>query len=204
MGSAHRGEAGFSLVELAIVVAVVLAVMVVATPSIVNMIYNVRLRSSAYELAGLMQAARTQAIRDNQYLYICYQTTTDNRTQAWIATGNACTAPAATDRQVQLGGSVLITTSGGPAGLTSLLDFSPPTASLVSAKPAFNSRGLPCYVAGSRCDNIVSSATSSQMVSYILYLSDSRPVGANGWMAVTVSPAGRMRLWTYSGSGWAN
>jgi prepilin-type N-terminal cleavage/methylation domain-containing protein len=195
-------ESGFTMVELIIVVAVVLAVTAMATPKVLQMIYNVRLRSSAYELSGLMQAARTQAIRDNKYLYLCYKVI-QNRTRAWVAADNTCSAPGANDQQVQMGGNVTITTSGAPSGLNStLLSFSPPTGVLVTAKPAFNSRGLPCYLSSGRCSSIYAGAFSSQTVSYILYLTDSRPVGANGWAAVAISPAGRMQVWSYRGNSW--
>ncbi len=201
MSLPRKGESGFSLVELLIVVAVVLAVAVMATPKVLQMIYNVRLRSSAYELSGLMQTARTQAIRDNKYLYVCYKSI-ENSTRAWVAVDNTCSAPGATDQQIQLGGNVTIVTAGAPSGLTSQLGFSAPSGALVTAKPAFNSRGLPCYLSASRCNNIYNGLAMAQTVSYLVYLTDNRPVGANGWAAVSVSPAGRMQVWSYKGSAW--
>jgi Tfp pilus assembly protein FimT len=202
MSLRRKRESGFSIVELLIVVAVVITVTAMATPKVLEMIYNVRLRSSAYELSGLMQGARTQAVHDNKYLYVCYKSI-ENRTRVWVAADNTCTAPGASDEQVQLGGNVKIVASGAPAGLNStLLSFTPPSGVLTTAKPAFNSRGLPCYLVSGRCSSIYAGAFSSQTVSYILYLTDSRPLGANGWAAVAVSPAGRMQVWSYRDTSW--
>ncbi len=202
MSLRRKGESGFSLIELLIVVAVVLAVTVMATPKVLQVIYNVRLRSSAYELSGLMQAARTQAVRDNKYLYVCYKAL-QNRTRAWVAPDNTCNAPGANEQQIQLGGNVTIVTAGAPTGLTTaVLGFSPPTGALITAKPAFNSRGLPCYLNASRCNSIYNGIAIAQTVSYLVYLTDNRLVGANGWAAVSVSPAGRMQVWTYTGASW--
>ena len=196
-----KHESGFSLIEVLIVVAVTLIVAAMVTPSVLQMIYNVRLRSSAYELSGLMQAARTQAIRDNKYYYVCYNTVS-NATVAWVSANNTCTAPAATDQQAQMGSNVSIVTSGAPSGLSTNLSFSAPTGILVSAKPAFGARGLPCYVSSNRCNSIYSGGAIAQTVSYITYLTDTRPIEANGWAAVAISPAGRLQVWTYNGRAW--
>lgn len=199
-----KRQRGFSLIELIVVVAVILAVSALAAPKFLNAIYNIRLRSSAFELSGMLQAVRMQAVQDNRYYYLCYAAN-NGVTQAWVsATGTCGTAPAATDKQVQLGGNVRIVTSGAPAGIGSVLSFPAPTSVLVTAKPAFGARGLPCYVSGSVCKTIAVTLSGNQVACYLLYLTDTRPVGSNGWAAVSVSPAGRMQVWTYNGSNWGH
>ena len=66
---------GFTLVELLIVVAIALTVAAVALPSVLNSIYNVRLRAAANEVAGLLQQAHFRAIRDNTYYPVRSATT---------------------------------------------------------------------------------------------------------------------------------
>src|SRR5713101_1325369 len=62
----RRGRtSGFSLLEIVIVVFVVLVVMAIAVPNVLLAVANVRLRSSAGDLAGLMQQARILAARTN-------------------------------------------------------------------------------------------------------------------------------------------
>ncbi len=201
---ANRSK-GFSLVELVVAMAVVLIVSAIAAPKVMNSIYNMRLRSSAYEMSGLMQAARMQAVRDNTYYYICYGTS-NNITQAWITNDGTCASSSltATVKQVQFGGTVTVTTSGAPStsNLTGQLSFTPTTGAVATANPAFGPRGVPCYVVSSRCDNIVTVGGSTQTVSYILYETDTRTSGSNGWAAITVSPSGRTQVWMYSGTSW--
>jgi hypothetical protein len=56
---------------------------------------------------------------------------------------------------------------------------------------SFNSRGLPC--AGS-CNSISGG--------FVYYFSDSRPWGKPGWAAISITPAGRIKVWTWSGTAW--
>jgi type IV fimbrial biogenesis protein FimT len=196
---------GFSILELVVAMAIVLIIAAIAVPKVINSIYSMRLRSSAYELSGLMQAARMQAVRDNTYYYVCYGTSS-NITRAWITSDGTCASSSltATVKQVQFGGNVTIATSGAPStsNLTGQLSFTPTTGAVASANPAFGPRGVPCYVVSSRCDNIVTVSGSTQTVSFILYETDTRSSGSNGWAAVTVSPSGRTQVWMYSGSTW--
>jgi prepilin-type N-terminal cleavage/methylation domain-containing protein len=203
--SKAKRSKGFSIVELVVAMAVVLIISAIAMPKVVNSIYSMRLRSSAYELSGLMQAARMQAVRDNTYYYVCYATS-NNITQAWITNDGTCPSSSltATVKQVQFGGNVTISSSSIPnaSNLTGQLSFTPTTGSVASAKPAFGPRGVPCYVVSSRCDNIVTVGGSTQTVSFILYQTDARTSGSNGWAALTVSPSGRTQVWMYSGTTW--
>ncbi len=57
--------AGFSLIELLIVVFVVMVVAAIAVPNVLLAVANLRLRSSAGDLAGLMQQARIMAAKNN-------------------------------------------------------------------------------------------------------------------------------------------
>jgi hypothetical protein len=46
------------------------------------------------------------------------------------------------------------------------------------------------------CQNFV----GGNYVSYLYFAND--PSSSNGWIAVSVSPAGRIRMWTWNGSAW--
>src|SRR5690606_10966940 len=62
---ARRRGAGFSLIELMVVVAVVAILAVVAYPSLTSVVNSNRLASNANELVASLQHARSEAIRGN-------------------------------------------------------------------------------------------------------------------------------------------
>src|SRR6266852_856094 len=62
----HRDRVGgVSLLELMIVMFIVMVVAAIAVPNVLLAVANVRLRSSAGDLAGLMQQARIMAAKNN-------------------------------------------------------------------------------------------------------------------------------------------
>jgi len=142
----RKREGGFSLVELVIVVVVVLIVAAMAMPSFINMIYNIRLRSSAQTVAGMMQTCRMQAVRDNTFYFVRTKQV-GNATFVWVSKSATSTAPQADEPQAVLGNGIVTSTSppSEPSvGYT-------PIAFALNKIPAFNARGLPCFSAGAKC-----------------------------------------------------
>jgi prepilin-type N-terminal cleavage/methylation domain-containing protein len=68
--SANRSQRGFSLVELMCVVAIMSLLASVSWPAIVGLVSGNRLTNNAYELSGLMQAARTTAMTQHTYVWL--------------------------------------------------------------------------------------------------------------------------------------
>ncbi|MCG8908887.1 MULTISPECIES: GspH/FimT family pseudopilin [Pseudomonas] len=66
-----KGSAGFTLVELMIVVSVVAIFASIAVPSFSTVITNSRLQSASNELASLIQFARSAAVQNNQSMNLC-------------------------------------------------------------------------------------------------------------------------------------
>ena len=56
---------GFSLTELAVVLALVLVAAAFAVPNVARVVANIRLRGSASDLSGLLQRARLTAVQNN-------------------------------------------------------------------------------------------------------------------------------------------
>src|ERR1700686_485756 len=72
-----RGNAaseGFSLVEIIVVLAIVLLLAGVAFPIFTKISYNIRLKSAATNISGLMQQARILAARQNAVYTIAIPT----------------------------------------------------------------------------------------------------------------------------------
>ncbi len=197
MKFSRRREGGFSLLELIIVLVVILIVSALAVPNMMNILYNIRLRSSAQTLAGMMQTCRSMSIRDNKFYYVRHGSVND-ATVVWVSDSNISTAPAVGEPQAQLGSGVVFSTTGNPSDPP--LDFDNPYKNLA---PAFNSRGLPCRVLGGRCVTLIP-GLGNRVVSFELYLTDNRPVGTNGWATVTISPSSRVQVFLYNGSTWGS
>ncbi len=193
-----RKESGFSLVELLMVVAILLVVAALAAPTMVNVIANVRLRGSMSSLAGIFQDCRSFSIKQNR-LISTHFTTMANGPVAYLKNATVSSPSlATTDQQVQLGAPVskitnLTGVTGAPTGLDSTtLGFTP-----LTSDPSFNPRGLPCSY-----DTTTGLCTAN--VGFVYYFTDTRVMGANGWAAVTISPAGRVKIWMWNGSAWGS
>ena len=72
-GDPHS-KAGFSLIELLVVVAVMLVVAALAAPTLTTTIDSFRMRGTLSSIANLAQRARTQAIKKNTSQHIHFAT----------------------------------------------------------------------------------------------------------------------------------
>src|SRR5205823_2804861 len=79
MAKTHRNcghsTRGFSIMELLIVVAIILIIAAVAIPNFQSVMAQIRLRSSASAVAGVIQQARIRSVRDNRIYSIAFDTT---------------------------------------------------------------------------------------------------------------------------------
>lgn len=191
MGKRAR-QSGFSMVELVIILAVVLVVAGIAIPNIATAIANVRLRGAASDLSGLIQNARLAAVKNNATYTVQFNPTSTLR-GAYVDLNNNGSFDTG-EPMIQFGGSVSkVAAPDGSGNSPSLLDGSsgPLGWTATSGNVSFNPRGLPCDVTQTPC------ATN---VGYVFYLSDTR----SNWAAVSVTGAGRIKVWTWNGSAWIN
>lgn len=68
----HKRNKGFTLVEMMVAVAVLSITLVIAVPSFTGLINNNRLTSQANELIAAFILARTEAIKQNQFVVLCH------------------------------------------------------------------------------------------------------------------------------------
>jgi prepilin-type N-terminal cleavage/methylation domain-containing protein len=186
-------QSGFSLFELLIVVAVLAIIAIIAIPNMMTVISNARLQGGGTNLSGLLQNSRALAIGKNITMTTHF-TVLGNGPIAYVKQATDVSGLSDKDPQVQLGAPLTKVTTptgpGAPAVLTSgELGFTP-----VTTDPSFNSRGLPCAYAGGVCPPS----------GFVYYFRDNRPLGKSGWIAVSISPAGRIKRWIYSGTSWVS
>lgn len=114
----HARPAGFTLIELIVVVALIAIMMGLAAPSFVRFQRSSELTGVANSLLGAMSAARAEAMRVNRNAYV-YPLTANDWTSGWRVfvdmNGNA-SYDAASDRLVleeaKMPGAVLTPTGG--------------------------------------------------------------------------------------------
>jgi len=211
----HRGKhgatsgkglssAGFSLVELMVVMAIILVVSAFAIPTLTTTMDGIRLRGTTGSATNIAQRCRMQAAKRNLYQRLHFQTV-GNRVVLFVTDGtDAAVAPLTTDKALwaQLWFSGEFSIPGAPAGagappqLTSTQMWGTATAPNVNVDPYFNARGLPCL------PNVVTGVCGPTIgfVYYYRYQSG----GRTRWAANSISPAGRIESWIWNGTSWGN
>jgi Tfp pilus assembly protein FimT len=195
-------ERGFSLLELCLVVAILMIVGSLVFVNSVTAIRNIRLTQSATSYANLLQHARIRAVQDDTYYMVRTVAGTDPPT-AFIdltQTGTYSASGPSDPMMVFLQDVNPMPFSDGP-GLTDLKSkFLPVTGTgtvdTVDAGPTFGPRGLPCHPTaptGGTC-------SSMTPTSYVTFLQNAQ---SQKWEAVTVTPAGRIGVWSYDGTSWS-
>ena len=187
----RSGLAGFSLLEALVCAAIGMLITVAAVPNMVTGIANMRLRSSMTSLAGVLQNCRVLAVKNNRHMTTHFDSNTYG-ILAYVKPSVSSGGVETGDSQVELEAPVTkVTVPSGPnapsAIPTSTLGFTPELG-----EPSFNPTGLPCVYNAGACANH----------GFIYYFHDRRPAGAVGWAALSISPAGRLKKWYWSGSAW--
>jgi prepilin-type N-terminal cleavage/methylation domain-containing protein len=70
--ASHKRRAGFSLIEVVVVLGIIGALAAAATPSIQEMIVKRRVQGAARDLANMFQIARSQAIRTGNFQIVFF------------------------------------------------------------------------------------------------------------------------------------
>lgn len=203
---------GFSMIELLVVITILLVIAAAALPNLMQTLANVRLRSSVNTAAALLQQGRLRAVRDNTYYEVIADSNTADTNVLCLDLNKNGTCKASADKldpQARLSGTSVLTTTSPPTSITSCTSCNIPAypieqkcgTSACNLGVYFNSRGMPCVPISNASSNTVCKIidSSSHPISYIFYMTDQRPL--YGWAAVTVSPAGRIRVWMYRGNG---
>ena len=197
-------QAGFTLTELLVVVAIISIVVGLSIPNFTRSIDNAKLKAATQKLAAVYQDARLRATQNNTPYEVLLapagvvppQVCIDLNGDGVCGAGDPVTVFPA---QVSLNNAVPLVLN------TSLLGFSPynTETSVMHDQQndpvpgiAWNGLGTPCQMS--------SSASPCAAAGWVQYLQLQRSNGEILYTAVTVSPTGRVKIWTYTPTGNGN
>jgi Tfp pilus assembly protein FimT len=188
--------AGFSTIELVLVLGIMLIVAGFVIPSAVQTWYAMQLRASASQVSDLMQQARMLAAKKNATYPIRYNLANGVQ-QAYIDLNNNNTLdagePSVLLPRMTAAASAPTGGAGQPSAYVLVGDTSTGTPFDNTNTLAFSPRGLPCnYSAPPVCSTPAASY-------FVYYFQNGRP---NGWSAVLVTKAGRSKILMWNGSTW--
>ena len=203
----HSKERGFSLIELVVVVGVILVVAGMAVPNFMTAMRSAHLKGTVSDFAGLVQSARIKAVDDDRYysVYVLGGASPEAFVdiypqQANGASGSGGTTVDPKDPLIGINSEVVQKPVGAapntaslqalflPANATVVLGDGSVTASAIT----FGPRGLPCSASALTCKTHLPAGD----IAYWTFFQDTT---STNWGAVTVTPAGRIQRWLYSG-----
>jgi len=201
----RKFKAGFTLIELMMVVLVAIVIAGVSVPKFLGFIYSARLHGAGSDFAGLLQQARIRAVQDDTY-YSTYIITSGTVRKAYVdLKRNGGTGVDTLDPMITVNQEVTpVAASSAPDTSNLSGQFLPVGSTLTvndgnaSTTPIiFSPRGLPCAslsVTGGTICNSAGGATA-----FWVFFQDSH---TKAYQAVSISPAGRIQNWTLQGTTW--
>jgi len=178
-----------------------------------------RIRGAETAYGGLLQMARTRAINDDRYYSVYTKLAVGNTPQmAYVdiypqnvngtsgngPNGNYVSGPPA-DPMVTLSPEAVPQPAGAAPNTNNLYNSFCSTCNLnpaiiLNTPPTWGPDGLPCAptIAAGGTGQVCNSAGGA-----IAYVAFFQSASNNEWDAVTVSPAGRIKTWFYTGAVWA-
>jgi len=205
---AVKSQAGFSLTELVVVLAIIVVVGGLSLPSLSRVVDNAKLKSAAQQVASIYQQGRILSTQDNTFHELIISGPANGPAQICVDLDGDAVCDTS-EPQVQLSGQIKLLSSGVPVELDSAtLGFSPLTTAssqtynqqdIPVQALAWNSRGLPCQRASttSNCSNWTTTPAGAGPVAWVQYLQMQRSADEAIFAAVTVSPTGRIKTWLY-------
>jgi prepilin-type N-terminal cleavage/methylation domain-containing protein len=205
-GARLASQAGVTLPELLIVLVIVAVVAGMSIPSFSRAIENAQLRGATQSLATVYQQARILATQDNTSYEVLITPAGASAAQACIDLDGDGICGAG-DPVTVFSQKVIVSNIGVPLKMGSAtLGFVPQDTehsqmfdqqNQLAPGLAWNGRGIPC-------ERTLSSIAPCLAIGWVQYLQFQRSGGDIAYAAVSVSPTGRVRTWTFIPSGNGN
>lgn len=192
---------GFSMIELLIVVAIMMVVAALALPSLQATVARIRLRGAMSEISGLVQNSRSLAVRRSKTksvhselkdgLLVLYTQSCDDAN----CTGDMAGLIKNEDQVLYLtSGFQIVQKTDVPEEIDQEEIWG--NASQPGTKDiTFNPRGLPCDLSTQPC---------GAPKGFIVYLKYAPTNSKPQYIALTVSPAGRIKNYYWATDHWGN
>lgn len=189
-------QAGFTLTELLVVVAIISVVVGLSIPNFTRSIDNAKLKAATQKLAAVYQDARLRATQNNTPYEVLMSAPGASASQACIDLDGDGICGAG-DPMTVFPAQVSLNNAGVPLVLNPAeLGFTPSNIDQTLGI-GWNSFGMPCQRSSS-------AAPCATVAGWIQYLQFRRSGGDVLYAAVAVSPTGRIKTWIYDPSGNGN
>jgi len=196
---------GFSLIELVLAVAVIMILAAFAIPNFTSAMHTAHLKGVVSDYSGLLQNERIRAVGDDRY-YSAY-IIGNSPSEAFVdiypqqtngASGTGGTAVNPNDPLIPINNEIrqkAVGTAPNTSSLQLLLlpansPVVPLDGSSTASPPTFGPRGLPCKPLSGVCDTLGGPQA---------YWTFFQNTVTQQWGAVTITPAGRIQRWIYTG-----
>jgi prepilin-type N-terminal cleavage/methylation domain-containing protein len=188
----RRRIAGFSMVELAVSMTILLILSALAIPSLLQSFRTYQLNSAAARLSDMLKFTRYEAVRLNRPISFLMQPSGNGWLVGADSNLNGNIDP--TDKQAVINGFVTLVTAGTPppTAITNALNVGGLTATPANPGPLrFDARGA-VRVNGALTANL-----------YVFYVGAAPPAnpGDFGFRAVILLPTGATQTWTATAAG---
>jgi len=181
--------AGFSMVELAVSLTVLLILTAIAIPSLMRSFRTYQLNDAAGRLSDMLKFTRFEAVRRNSLEYFKINNPSGTSWVVWTTQSSSSTGPVVKEKQLLITGIVTLLPSGAPPGPASILAKLGATSSLDDSRSGaagsltFDARGA-----------------VSPLVAYVFYLGSTNSPEF-GYRAVILLPSGATQIWTAPNGG---
>src|SRR5689334_404699 len=213
-GTTGEVSSGFSLLELLIVVAILIIIAGLSIPSLMGAVHRSKLRSAGTDFSGLLQQARMRAVQDDRF-YSVWPSVAGNVSQEFVdiypqgvngASGNGNGTLDPNDPVIGLSTEISQQPQGAAPSTANLSQqllgtnpssLTPQDGSSATTRVTFGPEGLPCKPKAANGGTVCN--TTGGPIAYWVFFQNNVTLE---WEAVTVTPAGRIQKWYYTGTAW--
>jgi len=190
---------GFSMVELAVSMTVLLILTAIAIPTLMRSFRTYQLNDAAARLSDMLKFTRFEAVRRNSLEYFDFNNPSGPDWVIWTTSSSSSTSPLSTEKQILITGFATLLPAGGspgppsPGPIATALGVS---VAVLNANTLSGGNGTVTFDARGAI-RVGGSVSSSVFVFYI----GSATNPELGYLAVIQLPSGSTQIWTAPNGG---